>query len=188
MTHAPAAERRPDGALVQSVLAGNVDAYGELVRRYQHTYARFAVRMLGSPEDADDALQSAFVRAFRALSQCQDPERFSGWLYQIVINECRTLAMRRDRRERRLVRVDGATGLPSVPPHSKEQELREEIEYALARLPMDQREAFLLKYVEGRSYEEMSEMTGAGVSALKMRVKRACERLRELLGGVYDPG
>lgn len=188
MTHDPAARRRPDGALVQAVLAGNVEAYGELVRRYQDAYARFAVRMLGSPEDADDALQSAFVRAFRALGQCQDPERFSGWLYQIVANECRTLATRRDRRERRMLQMESATGLPSVPPDAKEQEMREEIEYALAHLPTDQREAFILKYVEDRSYEEMSKITGAGVSALKMRVKRACERLRELLGGVYDEG
>jgi RNA polymerase sigma-70 factor (ECF subfamily) len=58
---------------------------------------------------------------------------------------------------------------------------REEIERALAVLHEDQREAFLLKHVEDLSYEEMAEITGAGISALKMRVKRACERLRELL-------
>jgi RNA polymerase sigma-70 factor (ECF subfamily) len=87
-----------------------------------------------------------------------------------------------------MLQMESATGLPSVPPDAKEQEMREEIEYALAHLPTDQREAFILKYVEDRSYEEMSKITGAGVSALKMRVKRACERLRELLGGVYDEG
>jgi RNA polymerase sigma factor (sigma-70 family) len=61
----------------------------------------------------------------------------------------------------------------------------QEIQRALDRLPAEQREAFVLKYVEELSYEQMAEITGAGVSALKMRVKRACERLRELLEGAY---
>ncbi|HUF26831.1 MAG TPA: sigma factor-like helix-turn-helix DNA-binding protein, partial [Gemmatimonadaceae bacterium] len=58
---------------------------------------------------------------------------------------------------------------------------REEIELALAKLEPEQREAFLLKHVDGLEYEEMAEITGAGISALKMRVKRACERLRAML-------
>jgi len=65
-------------------------------------------------------------------------------------------------------------------------ELRIEIERAVALLDADQREAFLLKHVEQLGYEEMAAVTGAGVSALKMRVKRACERLRDLLGEVND--
>lgn len=173
---------------MRAVLAGNVSAYTDLVERYQNAYTRIAVRMLGNAADADDALQSAFVRAFRALDQCHEPDRFGGWLYQIVANECRTLTTRRDRRDRRMVAVDGAVGLPTVPPVTADQEMREEIERALAQLPPDQREAFILKYVEEWSYEEMAVMTHVGVSALKMRVKRACERLRNILGEVYDEG
>jgi RNA polymerase sigma-70 factor (ECF subfamily) len=63
--------------------------------------------------------------------------------------------------------------------------MSEQVEEALSKLPVDQREAFLLKYVEEKSYEEISEITGVGISALKMRVKRACEGLRDLLEGVY---
>jgi RNA polymerase sigma-70 factor (ECF subfamily) len=63
---------------------------------------------------------------------------------------------------------------------------REEIDRALNRLRPEQREAFLLKYVEELGYEEMSQLTGAGISALKMRVMRACDRLRELLSDVRD--
>ena len=85
-----------------------------------------------------------------------------------------------------MIRMDDTAELPSIPPWTNDQEMHEEIQYALSHLHLDQREAFILKYVEERSYEEMSQMTGAGVSALKMRVKRACEQLRELLGGVYD--
>jgi len=65
--------------------------------------------------------------------------------------------------------------------------LRQAIDQAVAALPLDQREAFLMKHVEGLEYEEMAELTGVGVSALKMRVKRAIERLRERLGDLaYD--
>jgi RNA polymerase sigma-70 factor (ECF subfamily) len=146
---------------------------------------RFAMRMLADRFDADDALQSAWLRAFRHLDQCTDPQRFGTWLFSIVANECRSAAFRRLRRERRIVADDAAleeaTGVDSIEP----QLVREEIERALAELDLDQREAFIMKYVEDLSYDEMAEITGAGVSALKMRVKRACERLRELLEGVY---
>jgi RNA polymerase sigma-70 factor (ECF subfamily) len=173
-----------DGELVHRVLIGNVDAYGTLVRRYQDAYFRFAVRMLGSREDADDALQSAFVRGFRKLSDCRDPERFGAWLYRILVNECRTLGSRRDRRERRLVRDEQE--LDSLADATDDDAVADtadmvEVQQALELLDPDQREAFLLKYVEELSYEEMAELTGVGVSALKMRVKRACGRMRESL-------
>jgi RNA polymerase sigma-70 factor (ECF subfamily) len=172
---------RSDPELVEAVLKGHIDAYGILVRRYQNAYFRFATRMLASRDDADDALQSAFVRAYRSLRSCRDPERFGAWLYQIVVNECRTLAARRDRRERRLVRDEDA--LSSLVPEESGHESAEleEIQRALQRLDEDHREAFLLKHVEDLSYDEMSELTGVSVSALKMRVLRAREHLRALL-------
>lgn len=171
-----------DQDLVREVLAGNAEAFAGLVRRYRHTYARFAIRMLGDRDDAEDALQSAFLRAFRRLAQCTEPDRFGAWLYRIVVNECRTAASRRGRRVQVFVRnpavlaaaVDGQDGSWSLA-------VRQEIQHGLNLLPPDQREAFLLKHVEELSYEEMAELTGAGVSALKMRVKRATARLRELL-------
>lgn len=176
-----------DAELIAAVLAGDVESFAGLVRRYQDTCTRFAVRMLGSHADADDVLQAAFMRAFRGLRGCQDRERFGGWLYQIVVNECRTFASRQRRRELRFV-ADGeaidravATGTE----HEAEGAIGDHIELALGMLPADQREAFLLKYVEELSYEEMSNITGVGVSALKMRVKRACDVLRDLLEGVY---
>lgn len=174
-----------DARVVAAVLGGDVDAFALLVRRYRDTYARYAVRMLGSTEDADDVLQSAFVRAYRNLAKCQDPARFGAWLYQIVINECRTFGTRRGRRELRMIRDEVALEQTAVVGHEAEGlALREEIQRALDELDPDQREAFVLKHVEELSYEEMAELTGAGVSALKMRVKRACDRLRELLEGV----
>jgi RNA polymerase sigma-70 factor (ECF subfamily) len=184
------AELRPDAPsdadCVRAVLAGDAEAFGTLVERYQHEYMRFAVRMLGGREDADEALQGAFVRAYRALGQCRDPGRFGAWLYRIVVNECRSRATRRGRRERWFVRDEALLEHAPAPDHTDAAAVREEIQSALDRLPVEQREAFVLKYVEELSYEEMAEITGAGISALKMRANRACRRLRELLEGVLD--
>ena len=177
-----------DEELIAAVLAGDIDAFGGLIRRYQDTCMRFAVRMVGSRVDADDALQSAFMRAFRNLRNCREPDRFGGWLYQIVVNECRTYATRQRRRELRFTPATEAIER-AVAPGSEietESDIGGHIEQALGSLPAEQREAFLLKHVEELSYEEMSEMTGVSVPALKMRVKRACDGLRNLLDGVYN--
>ncbi len=178
----PAVAPPTDAMLVRAVLAGDLNAYGTLIGRYEDEHFRLALRLLGCRDDAHDALQSAFVRGHRYLASCDDPARFGAWLYHIVVNECRTLGTRRGKRERRLVRNDAVlmAAAGSVAP-DEDAALREEIDRALDRLPADQREAFILKYVEDRSYEEMAALTGARVSALKMRVKRACERLRVLL-------
>jgi RNA polymerase sigma-70 factor, ECF subfamily len=184
------AELRPDAPsdadCVRAVLAGDAEAFGTLVERYQHEYMRFAVRMLGAREDADEALQAAFVRAYRALAQCRDAGRFGAWLYRIVVNECRTRATRRGRRERWFVRDEGALEQARAADVGDRAAVREEIQRALDRLPSEQREAFVLKYVEELSYDEMAEITGASVSALKMRAARACRRLRGLLEDVFD--
>ncbi len=176
-----------DADLIAAVISGDIDSFSLLVRRHQDTCVRFAVRMLGSRVDADDVLQSAFMRAFRNLRSCRDRDRFGGWLYQIVVNECRTFASRRKRREQRFLSASGEieTAIAPGSDDSADRDFGGHIERALSMLPADQREAFLLKHVEELTYEEISEMTGASVSALKMRVKRAADSLRDLLEGVY---
>ena len=177
-----------DADLIAAVLAGDVEAFSGLVRRHEDACIRFAVRMLGSRADADDALQSAFMRAFRGLRSCREPDHFGGWLYQIVVNECRTYASRQRRRELRFTPATNAIERAVAPGSEPEEDadIGGHIENALGMLPADQREAFLLKHVEEMSYEEMREMTGVSISALKMRVKRACDGLRDLLEGVYN--
>jgi RNA polymerase sigma-70 factor, ECF subfamily len=175
-----------DAAIVARIMGGDVDAYALLVTRYRPRLSRYAMRMLGNREDAQEALQDAFVRAYRAIGRCDDPERFGSWLFSILVNRCRTTGARSTRRSRTFV-SDEVAARAAAEAHPAEQAAwREEIERALAQLDSDQREAFLLKHVEGLSYEEMAEITGAGVSALKMRVKRACDRLRGLLQEAYS--
>lgn len=177
---------RSDAEIVAAVLKGDDNAYGVLVSRYQSSYLRYATRMLYSQDDAEDALQSAFIRAYRNLASCRDPKRFGQWLQKIVVNECRTVGARRSRRELKFdSRPATLDGIPA-PAGRAEGGMAEEIQAALHRLPAEQREAFLLRYVEDLGYEEMSELTGAGVSALKMRVKRACEAMRVSLEGVVS--
>jgi RNA polymerase sigma-70 factor (ECF subfamily) len=177
---------RPDGTLVQAVLAGDGDAFAALVHRHQVPMFRYAVRMCGDRDDADDVVQSAFVRAYRNLAQCREMDRFASWLQQIVMNECRTLLATRSRRSRWFVADEAVLAATPAPAESTEGTALGRIERALGTLTPDLREAFLLKHMEELSYEEMAELTGAGVSALKMRVKRACEQLRERLEGRRD--
>lgn len=177
-----------DASIIQRVLAGDTDAYSVLVARHRDRLARFAVHMLGNRDDAEEALQDAFVRAYRSLGRCEDPLRFGAWLFRILANRCRTMRGRRGRHQKTFVQDEIAI-LTAAEEHPEDRSAwREEIELALAKLEPDQREAFLLKHVEGLEYEEMAKVTGAGVSALKMRVKRACDRLRVLLMEVQRVG
>jgi RNA polymerase sigma-70 factor (ECF subfamily) len=172
-----------DGALVARTLGGDLDAYAALMERYRDKFGRYAYHMLGNREDAQDALQDSFVRAYRGLGTCRQPERFGAWLFTIVVNRCRTVG-RRLQRDRRFD-ADLPDDVPSGGERPDSFEWRDEIGRALERLRPHYREAFLLRYVEGLEYAEMSEMTGAKEPALRMRVKRASDQLREMLRDVH---
>jgi RNA polymerase sigma-70 factor, ECF subfamily len=174
-----------DAELVRRVRQGDRDAYGPLMVRYRLRFGRYAFHLLGNESDAEEALQEAFFRAYRWLDRCRDPTRFGAWLFSIVVNCCRTAAVRRGREASRHAPLEAADGIDLAQPMETAIS-QDEIHQALAALVPEQREAFLLKYVEELSYEEMAQLTGAGESALKMRVKRACARLRELLGDRHE--
>lgn len=169
-----------DRAIIHQVLSGDVEAFARLVDRHYERCARIAVRILGNREDAEEAIQDSFLRAFKALDHYEEREQFSAWLTRILVNQCRTVLARSRRRDALfpdldpqstnfVVEADGAEGMWP------------ELEHALAQLPAEQREAIVLKYADDLTYEEMSRITGAGESALKMRVQRAFGRLRALL-------
>ena len=170
-----------DATLVGRVLAGDTGAYAGLVARYRDRLGRYAMRMLGNSADAEDALQETFVRGYRSLARCTDAERFGAWLFGILVNRCRTIGGQRARRQERVTQDEPAVSRASVAHTETRDALREEIEWAVAQLSATYREAFLMKYVEELSYEEMVDLTGVKLSALKMRVARAREELRRLL-------
>lgn len=169
-----------DDVLVRRVLAGETSAYAGLVERYRDQLGRYAVRMLGNHADAEDALQETFIRGYRSLVRCE-PARFRSWLFGILINRCRTYASQRARRQRVVSNDEIVIASSATPATTDDDGWREMIQRALEQLPTDQREAFLLKHVEDLSYEEMQELTGVRIPALKMRVFRAREALRRSL-------
>jgi RNA polymerase sigma-70 factor (ECF subfamily) len=172
-----------DAALVARTLAGELDAYAVLISRYRDAFGRYAVHMLGNREDAQEAMQDSFVRAYRALGSCRDPDRFGAWLFRIVVNRCRTVR-RRLLRHRRFA-GDLPDDVPATGARPDAFEWRDEISRALRRLRPHYREAFLLRYVEELDYGEMARLTGVKEPALRMRVKRASEQLRDLLRDLH---
>jgi RNA polymerase sigma-70 factor, ECF subfamily len=170
-----------DAELVRRVRAGDIGAYGALVSRYRDRLGRYAAHMIGDHEDAEEALQDSFVRAYRSLARCNDPARFGAWLYGILVNRCRTAGARAARRRRVFVHDEDALRVASHADQAGNVEWTDTVDRALARLAPEYREAFLLKHVEDLEYEQIAELTGAGISALKMRVKRAREQLQQYL-------
>jgi RNA polymerase sigma-70 factor (ECF subfamily) len=174
-----------DAALVARVLGGELESFSVLVQRYSEPCGRFAQRMLGNRQDAEDALQETFLRAYRALGRYREQDTFRAWLYRILVNQCRSLARQRTRYRRRVV-TDGVALARALAPSTEDaSDARDALQRALDRLEPLLREAFLLKYGEGLDYAAMSEVTGSGVSALKMRVKRACDALRPELEVIF---
>ncbi len=170
------AERESDAVLVARAIAGSDAAFAALVDRYNDLLYRHAERMLGQADDAEDVVQSAWIKAFRNLRKCRDPERFGAWVFRIGANACKD-AVKAKRRG--IVPLESVAELESHDGDTATRlDQRRRLASALARLAPDQREAFLLKHMEGWSYDEMADQLGVQVSALKMRVHRAREELQ----------
>ncbi|HYU27493.1 MAG TPA: RNA polymerase sigma factor [Gemmatimonadales bacterium] len=169
-----------DGDIVRAVLAGDRERYSQLVERYRDRYARYAARMLGSTDAAEDAVQDAFVRAYDQLAQCQDPNKFVGWFFLILRNRC-FAERRRNRTQAPLEAADQVAAADRTDGGTETAERRRALQHALLELTPDQREVFVLKHVEGLSYGEIAERLSTSVPSLKMRMHRAYDRLREQL-------
>lgn len=169
--------------VIRRAKSGDERAFAALLEHYHARCVRFAQQMMLSVEDAEEAVQDAFVRVYDALPRFDERLRFEPWLFRILANRCRTARMRRRRQDSLVVFSDSAPEV-AVPPHGEEA-AQEELWTHLEALRPEQREAFLLHHVEGLSYDDMSAATGVGVSALKMRVKRACDVLRARMLEVY---
>ena len=173
-----------DAAVIAAVLGGEQEQYALLVRRYQERLFRFALGMVGDSDTAADLVQDSLVKAFTGLHHCNDRDRVSAWLFSIVRNRCLDYLKSPRARSAAPSRILPLLPTPGAGPDEDvlSRETQQAIRDALARLPAAQREAFLLKHLDGCSYEEMAERLGASVSALKMRVLRAREALQALLG------
>lgn len=185
-TTAPASpidQLEADQEIITKVLAGDRNAFGVLIQRYSDPLYRHALGMTGSPDVAEDILQMSFIKAFQHLSEVRG--RFDAWVFRIVANGCKDWLKNIRRTHLSYEEDDQPTSYATPEEELDRTELRDDLDVALAQLPPSLREAFIMKHVEGRSYEEMADLLGTTVGALKMRVHRAREALQALLEEKY---
>ncbi len=173
-----------DQAVIDRVLAGDRNAFGILIERYSDPLYRHAYGMTGSADVAEDILQVSFIKAFHHLGEVRG--RFDAWVFRIVANGCKDWLKNIRRTHLSYEEDDQPSGLETPEEELDRGEMRRDLDGALAALPASLREAFVMKHVEGRSYEEMAELLDATVGALKMRVHRAREALQKLLEDRYS--
>jgi len=180
-------------ALIQRSKAGDTDAFESLMIATQQRVASIAYRLLGSPEDAQDAAQEVFLRVYKNLKRFDESKAFHPWLYRIVVNVCRDIAKRESKRGYQTVSLDEELENELIEQSASPRDIEEWalirqqkvlIEMATARLPYKERTAFILRDFEGLSTEEVANVLGVRtatvrvhVSSARARVRRYCERL-----------
>ena len=161
-------------------LAGDVQAFATLVERYQRVLYNLGLRMLGNPEDARDASQTAFLKAWQKLSSFDPRYRFFSWIYKITVNECLNVINRRRRTEP----LDPQVELPSREDASstlRAREASERVQKALLRLSPEQREVVILRHFLEMSYSEIAATLTVPEKTVKSRLYEARQRLVHLL-------
>jgi RNA polymerase sigma-70 factor (ECF subfamily) len=165
-----------DGELVERCRRGDRDAFAPLVERYQRVLFNVAFRMLGSREEARDATQTAFVRAFEKLHTYDPRHRFFSWIYRIAMNECLNLRSRR----RPVQALDPALRSPDDPEAAaRAGEVQAAVRRGLLALPEDGREVVVLKHLLGFSYGEIAATLGIPEKTVRSRLYSARLRLAE---------
>lgn len=177
----------PDRAFVDRAQQGDLEAFGELVRRHQHRMVNYLRALVFQPADAEDVAQEAFLRAHRGIRQFTGASSFKTWLYQIATNVARTeLAKRR----RDPIDAPAEVNDPDHPSQRAIDRLeapgnfeaafaaRDALGRALAALPVDLREAVVLRDVEGFEYRDISVALGVPMGTVESRIFRGRERLR----------
>lgn len=182
-------------ALIESARAGSPHAFNTLVNAYQDTAYNVAYRVLGHADAAADATQEAFLSAYRALAGFRGGS-FKAWLLRIVTNACYDQLRLKKRRpqaslEDMVEDPDYATALIDHGESPEDvlirQDLAQALEAGIAKLPFDQRVVLVLSDVQGFSYEEIGEATGASLGTVKSRLSRARARLRDYLTRGREP-
>jgi RNA polymerase sigma-70 factor, ECF subfamily len=179
----------PDSTDESEIRRNAGEDFAALVEAEYESCMRFAMRMLRHRADAEDAVQEAFLRAVQSRDRYDTTRSFHAWLFHILVNQCRTASLQRIRKSKRFSsESDHELDAPDlgVGPDATDEPLLRAVAAALNTLEPLLREAFLLKYVEEMDYVMMSGVTGASISALKMRVKRATDLVRPQLEELHN--
>lgn len=185
-------ERRQDAVDVAATLEGRLDAFDQLVERYQRRAVSVSFRLLGNIQDAQDVCQRAFVKAFKSLATLKEQDRFGAWLMRIVSNL--SLNYRRDRKPHlTLATVDGDVGVPEAAIEShrhtsdgpsaamETEEAEGAIRRAMDELPEKQRMALVLFAIEKMSQKEVADIMECSVEMVKWNVFQARKTLKQAL-------
>jgi RNA polymerase sigma-70 factor (ECF subfamily) len=171
-----------DRALVEAFLAGRREAFDVIVTRHRRTMYQLCYRFLGNHEDASDATQDAFVRAFKGLGRFKNESALTTWLYRVGVNTClNRVAVRRPDMESLDVseRVDAASRDPLV--EVVRQETSRSVRRAIRKLPPKQRATLVLRVYQELTHEEIARVLGSSVGAVKANFFHALGNLRRLL-------
>jgi RNA polymerase sigma-70 factor (ECF subfamily) len=182
-----------DSELVKRAQRGNTAAFEELVKRYEHKVYNIAYRMLSNEEEAKDALQDTFIRAYRFIKKFKGDSSFYTWLYRITTNVCLTRLKRRQGKDNVTVSLDEPVQdeedmireLPDVK-HTPEilferKQTQQAIQTAISELPSDYRTVVVLRDLQGLSNKEVSKALQLSIAAVKSRLHRGRVFLRKKL-------
>ena len=182
-----------DTGLVNAFLAGESRAFDALVERYQTRLLNFVYRIVGDRERAEDLVQEVFIRVYRHLARFDRSKKFSTWIYTIASNLGKNELRNRSRNplvlftsltqgwedEERPLEFEDTSSRPDD--LFRKRHVKEMVEESVARLPQHHREVFVLREIEGRSYEEIAEITHCNLGTVKSRLNRARSSFAELI-------
>ena len=187
-----------DSGVVAAHLAGDRLAFGELVERYQNRLLNFIYRTTGDRERAEDLVQETFIRVYRHLHRFDQTKKFSTWIYTIssnlAKNELRnrsrnplvlfqTLMKNRDADTRPLEWEDNTYRPDDL---FRKRHLKSQVDAAVDQLPEHHRTVFILREMEGKTYEEIAEITSTNLGTVKSRLNRARNNFAQLIAPVLD--
>ena len=183
-----------DSGVVTSFLGGEERAFQELVERYQSRLLNFVYRTIGDREKAEDLVQEVFIRVYRHLHRFDRSKKFSTWIYTIASNLAKNELRNRSRNPLVLFQTikknwqDEDRPLQFEDPMSRpddlyrKRHLRELVEQTVGQLPEHHRQVFVLRELEGKSYEEIAEITDCNLGTVKSRLNRARNSFAEIIG------
>ncbi len=170
-----------EAGLIAASRRGDTAAFDQLVGAYQDRIYQVVYRITGNPEDAWDAAQDAFLKAFRSLPAFRGDAAFGTWLHRIAINAALDIVRRRPAQTHDALETVAALPAESGDREVERRELQRRIHRAIAGLPADQRAAVVLRDVQGLSYGEIAAVLKVPLGTVRSRLSRARESLRQAL-------
>src|SRR5690606_32118630 len=182
-----------DSEVVQAFLDGDQRAFGELVRRYDNRLLNFVYRTVGDRERAQDLVQETFVRVYRHLVRFDQSKKFSTWIYTIASNLAKNELRNRSRNPLVLFQairrnwdadqkpLEGEDNTYRPDDLFRKRHLRQMVESAVEELPEHHRTVFVLRELEGKTYEEIAEITSCNLGTVKSRLNRARNNFAQII-------